>query len=353
MLCSLSYTTAITIFDLMLFTSSAGIVAQTAPTLTNQSTPFPQVQTTSDKLATGNVVSQPLRKSDYILGPADRLSVRIFGADDLPDKPIEVGADGNINLPMVGMVHAAGISVRELETELTKRYSTYFKAPEAEVSVVDYRSQPVTVAGAVNNPNMIQLHGPTRLMEVLSLAGGLKPDAGNTVLITRKAPFDKGHNSNDSSYNPDTKFDIRQIDLLSIIDGTDPSANIVIQANDLITVSKAKMVYVVGDVPRPGGYVLDGHSSSLAVLKAIALAGGVNKTAAASKARILRSSGEGDTHRAESQVNIKDIMANKSPDIALHADDILLVPNSTAKNVSIRALEMAVNVGTGLAIWRF
>jgi polysaccharide export outer membrane protein len=325
------------------------VAAQTAvEPANNQITPTP-----AGSLAIGTVANQPVDKGAYILGPGDRLSIRIFGADDLPDKPIEVGSDGQINLPMVGMVHASGVSVRDLEKDLTKRYATYFKQPEASVSVTDYRSQPVTVAGAVNTPNIIQLHGPTRLMEVLSLAGGLKADAGNTVLVTRRASSGKSTTVTSNFDAPDAKFNIRQIDLLSIIDGTDPGANIVIEANDLITVSKAKMIYVVGEVLRPGGYILDGHSSSLAVLKVLALAGGVSKTAATSKARILRASSESDTHRAESPVNLKDIMANKAPDITLHADDILLVPNSTAKNVTIRAMEMAVNVGTGIAIWHF
>jgi len=328
-------------------------INSTAQSGTAMPPPATPSQTPANVLAAANVVNQPVDRGTYILGPGDRISIRIFGADDLPDKPIEVGSDGQINLPMVGMVHASGIPVRELEGELTKRYSTYFKDPQAEVSVVDYRSQPVTVAGAVNSPNIIQLHGPTRLMEAISLAGGLRADAGNTVLITRKASSKQQPIHTGDSNDANATFNIRQIDLLTIIDGTDPAANIVIEANDLITVSKAKMIYVVGDVPRPGGYVLDGHSSSLAVLKAIALAGGINKTAAGSKARILRATGEGDTHRMESQINLNNIMANKSPDVALHADDILLVPNSTVKNVSLRAIEMAVNVGTGIAIWHF
>jgi polysaccharide biosynthesis/export protein len=112
------------------------------------------------------------------------------------------------------------------------------------------------------------------------------------------------------------------------------------------------MVYVVGEIGRPGGYVLDGHSSTITVLQALALAGGVNKTAAASQTRILRA-GNGDSDRTEAKIDLQKILASKAPDIELHADDILFVPNSTAKNVGIRALEMAANIGTGLAIWRF
>jgi polysaccharide biosynthesis/export protein len=310
---------------------------------------------TTGRLNTAGVVNQPVDRGLYILGPGDRITVHVFGADDIPDRPIEVGSDGKINLPMVGMVQASGVTVRDLEVDLVRRYSTYFKEPQVNVTVTDYRSQPVTVAGSVNLPNVVQLHGPTRLMEVISQAGGLRPDAGNTVTVAHQNSPNKNSDNDPATSSPDSNanFNIKQIDLQKIIDGSDPSANIVVEANDLVTVSKAKMIYVVGDVGRPGAFVLDGHSGSIAVLQAIALAGGINRTAASSKARILRATNEDDMHRVESQIDLNKILSNKSPDIALHADDILYVPNSKAKNASLRALEMAVNVGTGIAIWHF
>lgn len=332
-----------------------GSKAQNATATAGQMVSNPQGQTTAEKMSATTIVSQPIDRGGYVLGPGDRLSVRIFGADDIPDRPIEVGSDGKVNLPMVGMVQASGVSVRSLENDLTKQYGKYFKDPEASVSVTDYRSQPVTVSGEVNTPNIIQLHGPTRLMDVISQAGGLRPDAGDSVMIMRQASLDKDKENAGAAKpeDPNAKFHTQEVDLLKIINGTDPSANVLIEANDLITVPKARMVYVVGDVNRPGGFVLDGHNNSIAVLQAIALAGGLNRTASAANAKILRSANDGDTHRMESRVNLNKIMANKSPDITLHADDILFVPNSSAKNASVRALEMAVNVGTGIAIWRF
>ena len=313
--------------------------------------PVPDSRTIADRLATAPIAAPPLDRDAYVLGYGDQLTVRVFGADDLPERPVEVGPDGKINLPMVGKVQASGISVRTLETNLTTRYATYFKDPEVSVSVTDYRSEPVTLVGAVNNPNVVQLHGPTRLMQVISQAGGLRPDAGDKVLITRPILSDKGGVPAGGTNDPNAKFYVKQIDLLQIIDGTDPSANVMVEANDVITVPRAKMVYVVGAVGRPGGYVLDGHSSTLSVLQAIALAGGTNSLAASGKSRILHVSSGGD--RVEAQVNLTKIMANKSPDIPLHADDILFVPTSNAKSIGVRALEAGVNVGTGLAIWHF
>jgi polysaccharide export outer membrane protein len=336
--------------------------AQTTATTTDQPLPVTQSQTTADKLAVEEIASQPVDKGAYVLGTGDQLSVRVFGADDIPDRPIEVGSDGKIRLPMVGKVQASGVSVRDLETDLTVRYRTYFKDPQISVTVTDYRSQPVTVVGAVNAPGVVQLRGPTRLMRVLSQAGGLKAEAGDRILITRLLPPHPGTPTTTTTTTttavttgltePNTSFYLKEIDLLKIIDGTDPSANLIVEPNDLITVPRAKLIYVVGDVGRPGGYVLDGHSSHLTVLQAIALAGGANKTAAFSSTKILRPTTGGNTPRAETQIDLKKILSSKSPDIPLHADDILYVPNSLAKVVTARTIEAAVSVGTGLLIWK-
>jgi len=339
---------------------SAG--AQTAATTAAESTPVSQPQAAVDKFADSASLYQPVDKGGYILGAGDQLSVRIFGADDLPDRPIEVGTDGKISLPMVGKVQASGASVRDVEADLTTRYRTYFKDPQIAVTVTDYRSQPVTVVGAVNAPGVIQLRGPTRLMRVISQAGGLKPEAGDRIIITRRLPPNQGTATTPTATTtsssaagltePNASFYLKEIDLLKIIDGTDPSANLIVEANDLITVPRAKMIYVIGDVGRPGGYVLDGHSSKLTVLQAIALAGGVNRSAAYGSTKILRPTTGGDTPRTETQIDLKKILASKSPDISLHADDILFVPNSLTKVVTARTIEAAVGIGTGLLIWK-
>lgn len=303
--------------------------------------------TVSDRTGIKGYVSQPVNKSDYILGQGDRLSVVVFGAEDMPDRPVDVSAEGDIMAPLVGRVNAGGMSVRDLEAALTQKYRKFFKDPEVTVTVVEYRSQPVTVVGSVNTPGVIQLRRPTRLMEVISQAGGLRADAGDRVLITRKPT-----SGNSSGHTDEQKYVTEEIDLQKIIEGQDPSLNVLVRSNDLITIPKAKMVYVVGEIGRPGGYVLDGHSSTISVLQALALAGGVNRTGVASQSRILRAGNDG-AHRDETIINLQKILANKAPDVVLHADDILFVPNSAAKNAGLHALEVAANIGTGLAIWRF
>lgn len=307
-------------------------------------------------LAASGVASDLEQKSErgaYLVGRGDRLTVRIFGAEGMPDVPVEVEPDGKVNLPMVGKCQAEGLSIRQLEGNLAKLYSTFFKSPEVTVSVADYRSQIVTVVGSVNAPGVIQLQRSTRLMEVISQAGGLRTEAGNRVIINRPISAGYGSFNGDSAALKNANFSILEIDLKRIMEGADPSSNILVQAGDLITVPRAKMVYVVGDVGRPGGYVLDGHSSSFTVLQALALAGGANKTAKTGETRVLRASNGSDAHRTETQINLKRILAGRSPDFPLYAEDILFVPNSAAKNAGARAFQMATDVTTGLAVWRF
>jgi polysaccharide biosynthesis/export protein len=337
----------IALLSLLPLALSAAALAQTQMSFTS-GTPTsgtPSDEPIGQRLAASPIAHLPVDPGSYILGRGDMVSVRIFGADDMPAQPVEVGGDGKLDLPMVGPVPAAGMTVLGLQSELTKRYAVYFKQPQVTVSVTAYRSQPVTVMGAVNTPHVIDLRGPTRLMDVISEAGGLKPDAGDKITITRPASDQDGSAGS-------REFSTQVIDLDKIINGTDPNANVLIHARDLITVPKARMVYVVGDVTKPGGYVLDGVGS-LSVLQAIALAGGTTNTSAMSKVRILRAPLENGAQRTETRINLKKIMADKDPDPSLHADDILFVPNSTSKNAGLHALEVAANIGTGLAIWRF
>jgi polysaccharide export outer membrane protein len=133
-------------------------------------------------------VSTSVSSSDstnYVLGPEDEITVRVFAADDIPEKPAQIANDGTVNLPMVGEVHASGLTVEQLQAGLVAAYRKYFKDPQVTVEVTDFRSQPVSVAGNVNTPGVVQLRGTRNLMEVIGMAGGLKPDAGDSVLITR------------------------------------------------------------------------------------------------------------------------------------------------------------------------
>ena len=123
--------------------------------------------------------------SGYVLGPDDQILIRALDGLDLGDKPVLIGTNGDITLPLIGRLKAAGLTVEQLETELASRLKTYVKEPQVSVTVTEFRSQPVSVFGAVTTPGVVQLRGRKTLYEVLSMAGGPRETAGSTVSIIR------------------------------------------------------------------------------------------------------------------------------------------------------------------------
>ena len=286
--------------------------------------------------------------TSYVLGPEDLITVRVFAADDIPDKPAQIDNNGSVTLPMIGLVHAAGLTVEQFQANLTAAYKKYFKDPQVTVQVNEFHSQPVSVAGNVNTPGVVQLRGNRNLMEVISMAGGLRPEAGDQALVTRnlsEGPIPVAGAFTD----PTGKYYVAHIDIRAVMSGKDPEGNIVMKPHDVVTIPRARMIYVLGNVTKPGGFVLT-DNESMSITKAIALAGGWDKTASLSSARVLRASGGAE--REQIPANVKKIMKNKAPDVELRPDDILYIPNSTGKTAGALGLASAIGIGTGIAIWR-
>src|SRR5579863_6528993 len=243
-------------------------------------------------------------RSTYVLGPEDQIVIRALHADEISDKPVRISSDGAIKLPLIGTVHAAGLTISQLEAALTERLEVYVQKPQVAVSVTEMRSQPVSVLGAMNNPGVIQLQGRKTLVELLSLAGGLRQDAGHKVEITRavswgELPLPGAH------LDPTGKYYIAEVDVDSILRATHPEQNIQIRPEDVISVPRAEMVYVVGEVGKAGGFVLHDREN-ISVLQAVSLAEGLSKTASASHARILRAGD--DQERREIPVPLQKIL---------------------------------------------
>ena len=286
---------------------------------------------------------------NYVLGPDDQITIRVLEAEEISDKPVQISSDGFVTIPLVGRIQAGGLTVSQFEAVLRARLKTFIKDPQVSVMITDYRSEPVSVVGAVNTAGVVQLRGKRTLIEVISLAGGLRPDAGNTVTITRE--LNRGAIPLAGAYvDPTGRFSVAQVNLLKITEAKNPEENIVIQPDDVIAVSRAQMVYVVGEVGKPGGFILNDRDT-LSTLQALSLAGGLNKDAAPKRAKVLRTI-DGKQDRVEVAANLRSIMDGRSPDIELHADDILFIPNSAPKSAGARLFEAAINAGTGIAIWR-
>src|SRR5713101_657652 len=288
-------------------------------------------------------------RSTYLLGPDDQLEISGPELTEFGNKPARIDGDGEIQVPLVSRVHVAGLTVQQAEEKLNKLLSTYIRDPQVVVNVAEVRSQPVSILGAVNTPGVYQVQGHKTLLETLALAGGIRPDAGYSVRITRQLewgciPLPK------AELDASGRFSVAELNLKKIMEAKNPEENIQIFPHDVISVPKAEMVYVIGEVRRSGGFVLGEHQS-ISVLQALSLAEGLNATADARHARILRLKQEAD-QREEVSVNVKDVLTGKKPDVPLQGNDILFIPGSTGKKAAFRAIEAAIQTGTGLAVWR-
>jgi polysaccharide biosynthesis/export protein len=288
-------------------------------------------------------------RSTYLLGPDDQLEISGPELTDMPGKPLRIDGEGDIEVPLAGTVHVAGLTVQQTEQKLNEALSKYIRHPQVVVNVVEVRSQPVSVLGAVNSPGVHQVQGHKTVLEMLASAGGIRQDAGYSIRITRELewgciPLQGSH------LDASGKYSVAEVNLRKIMDAKTPEDNIQIFPHDVISVPKAEMVYVIGEVHRSGGFVLGEHQS-ISVLQALSLAEGLNTGADPRHAKILRLKTDAD-QREELKVDVKDALNGKKPDFPLQGEDILFIPGSTGKKAALRGLEAAIQTGTGLAIWR-
>jgi polysaccharide export outer membrane protein len=310
------------------------------------------------------------------IGPDDMLEITVFEAPEL-NHTLRVSANGEISLQLLGEVRARGLTPRQLELvlqELLRR--TYMKDPHVGVFVRELQSHPVSVVGAVKRPGVFQIRGSKTVLELLSMAEGLADDAGDTVLVMRGAslPGASGRENTDQKQQFDAAFspanrdappasrpkavpqregasEIEEVNLKSLLESDDPAFNIPVHPGDIVKVPRAGIVYVVGAVKKPGGFVLRSNEN-ISVLQALALAEGLTRTPLKSQARIIRTDQSTDK-RIEISVDLGKILASKAPDPPLQAKDIIFVPDSSAKSAFYRGAEAVLSTATGVAIYRW
>jgi polysaccharide export outer membrane protein len=293
--------------------------------------------------------AKPQEKSPaYVLGPGDQIVMQALEAEEISNKPVRIDSAGFITLPLVGKVRAAGLSTTELEAEVTTHLKTYIQAPQVAISVTEFRSQPVTIIGAVTNPGIHQLQGQKTLVEMLAMAGGVRADAGYVARITRRREWGLLPLTA-AKVDAAGEFRIADVNLAAVMDAANPQENILLKPYDIISIPRADLVHVIGAVRKAGGFVLR-DQETVSVLQAIAFAEGLGATAAPQNAKILRA--VPNAKPVEVPVDIKKILAGKSADVPLGPDDILFIPENTAKKVLHRTIETAVGIGTGLVIYR-
>jgi len=294
--------------------------------------------------------------SRYTIGPGDEVSIRVLDSVDISDKPVRVDPDGQIAVPLIGRIQAAGKSVAALETDLTDRLRTYIVSPQVSVNVTDFGSQPVSVLGAVGAPGLYQLSGAKPLAQVIAMAKGLASDAGGRIRISSygsaAAPLDPSvrfsfvTSGAPESGNPA----ITEVSVEDLLSNSGSAGATLIRPYDVITVSKAQLVYVIGEVHKPGGHVLS-NRDSVSVLEAISMAEGTLTTASPQHARLLRRD-PNNSRRVEIPIDLKGIIAGRGDNMLLQPDDVLIVPKDMIKAVGLRSIDAAISLGTGFAIWR-
>ncbi len=286
---------------------------------------------------------------EYTLGPGDQVRIGVADVDDIPDRPVRIDPAGDIDLPLIGSVHASGLAPEQLRQVLRSRFSKYVTDPSVTVNVAEYESRPVSVLGAVIRAGVYQMNSPKTLVDVLSMAGGTAPDAGAMVVVTRQASRGDFAVSGLRAEKSAGSSSVR-ISLDGITSSTRPSDNILIEPDDVVTVPKAAIVYVLGNVRKAGGFSMASYPS-MTVLQAISLAEGFSSNASAANARILRRVEE-NAPAKEIKVDATRILSGKDPDQPLLANDVLYIPNSAMKAASKRVIEAAIGVTTAAVIYR-
>ena len=286
----------------------------------------------------------------YVLGSGDQLSLKVQDMEDIPDKPIRVDPDGGLDLPLVGHMQAAGLTLAQFRAALVEKLRKYITDPQVSANLVDNQSRPVSVIGEVGQPGVHQLSGPRNLIEVISEAGGTKPEAGPRVILTRQTS--RGPLPLSGAMVDETgRYSTASISLDDLMSSKNPAQNITILPNDVVSIPKGDVVYVVGSVQRPGGFPLQSRET-ISLLQAVSLAQGIKPDAAQGAAKILRQrAGSSGGTPEEIPVDVKRIFAGKAPDVPLRANDILFIPGSAARAGGRRVVDAIVQVATGVAIY--
>jgi polysaccharide export outer membrane protein len=268
------------------------------------------------------------------IGPRDLIAVQVYDSPELT-RTVRVDSDGIVRLPMLKQrIKAEGSLPSELETLVAKAYldEGVIVDPVVTITVAEYGSRPISVAGSVKNPLTFQASAPVTLLEALTRAGGLTAEAGPEILVTRSQPGTDGHA---------TQL-IQRISVRSLIDLADRDANLKLTGGEEVRVPGAGRVFVVGNVKRPGAYMVQ-EGAETSVLKVLALAEGLSQFSS-KQAYIYRREASGSKN--EIPIELNKIMDRKAPDAPLLADDVLYIPDNHGKRLGLAALEKLLMFGS-------
>jgi polysaccharide biosynthesis/export protein len=285
----------------------------------------PQAKELPQSAATNN--NPAAANTQLTIGAGDLIEMTVYNIPELATKT-RVSSKGDMYCPLIGYMHVAGLTAEQAQNAIEERLAAFVKNPHVTLFVSEYASQGAAVLGEVMKPGIYPVLGQQHLFDLISAAGGLSDKAGRTLTVTHRSDPDK----------PVTVELPRNLQ-------DNSETNVAIFPGDTVIVSKADIVYVVGDVLRPSGVLMD--AGGLTVLQALALAGGTGRTAKLNGARILRKEPTGMT---QVPVDLKKMLQAKAPDMPLAPNDILVVPSSTGKIMAGRTLEAALQAATLVSV---
>ncbi|MCS7026093.1 MAG: polysaccharide biosynthesis/export family protein [Bryobacteraceae bacterium] len=299
----------------------------------------------SGLLAQGPVADSMPNLPAQRIGPHDLLAISVYGAPEL-SRSARVGADGLIRLPMLRQkLKADGLLPSELELAIAAAIQSenLLVDPVVTVTVAEYHSRPISVVGAVRKPLTFQAMGSSTLLDALTRAEGLTPEAGPEILVSRSQPGPDGA--------PATI--VQRIPVRALIHEADPEMNIQLYGGEQIRVPEVGKIYVVGNVRKPGAFPVQ-DASGTTLLKVLALTEGLLPFAA-KQAYIYRQP-PNSTVKHEIPVELQKIVERKAPDIPLEVNDILYIPDNKGKRLTVTTLERLAGFGSatasGIIIWR-
>jgi polysaccharide export outer membrane protein len=333
------------IFAIVLLSAALPLAAQTIPKLTPEQ--FPNADPAAISPLVNVTPSTQAQTADALpaqkIGPGDLISVAVSDCPELT-RNFRVSSDGSLPLPLLKeRITAAGKEPQEIELEITEALikDEVLVRPVVSAAVVEYRSVPVSVTGAVKRPITFQAVGVVTLLDALARAEGTSAEAGAEVLVNRaRVPGATGPSL------------VQRIPIKALLDEADPALNIRLFGGEEIRVPPAGKVFVVGNVKKSGSYpIQDGNDTS--ILKMIALSEGLLQFT--NKQAFIYRREAGKDQRNEIPVEIGKIIDRKSPDVMLQANDILYIPDSKGRRLTTQTIERIVSfgttTGTGILVW--
>lgn len=290
-----------------------------------------QVKAMNERILMSALSSRRDLYRDYKIGPEDLLEISVFEEEKL-NKTVRVSSQGNISLPLLGILRVKGLTANELEREIRDLLAEkYLQDPHASVFIKEYRNQQISVIGAVEKPGLYDVKGQKTILDILAMTGGLsgypKENAGPLLFLIRSAraedePSQEKKDSNDQT--PKTFV----IDLEELLVKGDLDLNLPLLHGDVINIPVSGKIFVGGEVKSPGGFPLKGKK--MTVSQVIAMAGGLIPESNGAETKIFRYSGK-DTERKILSANVYAIQKGQSEDPYLKENDIIIVPKSGVK----------------------